>query len=137
MVSVTVKVATPEALVVAGEVVMTEWPVPWAREIDRPEAGTPTPSLTVTVTVELATPSASTEDGEAEAVEVPADPAPASVSDIVAGAPSAEVNTVAARVPAVAALVTFDACTVTAVEAGTAVGSCRMTALGVAEPLAS
>ena len=48
----TVKVATPEPLVVAGEVVITEDPLPAARETDFPPRATPLSSFRVTVTVE-------------------------------------------------------------------------------------
>ena len=70
MVSVTVNVAIPEALVVAGEVVMTEDPLPAARETDLPARATPLSSFRMTVTVEDAIPSASTDDGEAVTVEL-------------------------------------------------------------------
>ena len=68
--SVTVKVTTPKALVVAGEVVMTEWPLPWFRDTDLPPSATSLSSFKVTVTVEDAIPSASTDDGEAVTVEL-------------------------------------------------------------------
>ena len=70
VVSVTAKVATPLLLVVAGEVVMTEDPLPAAKETDLPARATPLSSFKVTVTVEDAIPSASTDDGEAVTVEL-------------------------------------------------------------------
>ena len=66
----TAKVATPEALVVAGEVVMTEDPLPAARETDLPARATSLSSFRMTVTVEEAIPSASTDNGEAVTVEL-------------------------------------------------------------------
>ena len=75
--SVTVKVATPEALVVAGEVVITEDPEPAVSETEIPAgSGFEYLSLRVTVIVEGVDPSAGTPAGEALTVESDADDGP-------------------------------------------------------------
>ena len=75
--SVTVKVATPEALVVAGEVVITEDPEPAVSETEIPDgSGFEYWSLRVTVIVEGVDPSAGTPVGEALTVESDAEDGP-------------------------------------------------------------
>ncbi len=71
VVSVTVKVATPLALVVAGEVVMTEEPEPAVKVTLWPETGFEFASFKVTVIVEVVTPSAATLVGDATIVDLP------------------------------------------------------------------
>jgi hypothetical protein len=71
-VSLTVKVATPLALVVAGEPVIVEEPEPAASETDLPETGLPFVSFSVTVIVEVLVPFAVTEPGLALTVDLEA-----------------------------------------------------------------
>src|SRR3954449_4657561 len=70
--SLTVNVATPDALVatLAGEIV--EEPAPWPRLTVLPEMLWPCASFSVTVIVEVVELSATTDDGDAETVEAPA-----------------------------------------------------------------
>src|SRR5215471_14175467 len=75
----TVKVATPEALVVPETVVIVGAPGPevWARVTVLPETGLLFASFKVTVIVEVVVPSAATEAGDGETVDTLAETAPA------------------------------------------------------------
>ena len=73
----TVKVATPAALVVAvPPPEITEEPEPWPRLTVWPETGVPEESNKVTVMVEVEVPLSGTEVGEATVVEVAAETGP-------------------------------------------------------------